>query len=94
MDSNDTTYEGWDIHTGRGIDNPDDWKPGDPDRYIVRGYAVWPPLAKGADDWTSIEPVLAESEHFTDERLARRYHAEVAVKLQQLIDERRVQTGW
>lgn len=95
MDANDTTYEGWFIRTVTGIDNPDDWKRGDPDRYIVRGVAEFPPLDPGADEWTSIAPITAESRHFANPVFARRFHAEVAVKLQQLIDERRPAVeGW
>jgi hypothetical protein len=95
MDSNETTYEGWAIRTVTGIDNPDDWTPGKPDRFIVRGYAQWPELQAGWENWSDITPIRSESKHFTEPRLRQRFHAEVAVKLQSAIDARRLaDEGW
>lgn len=84
-----TTHNDWEVRTVVAIDNPDDWKPGDPDRYFVRGVAIFPPAARDGFSFTSLDPLTADSAHFTDERLAPRFHAEVAVQLQLAIDARR-----
>ena len=89
MDSNDTTYHHWQIRTVTGIDNPEDWRKGDPDRYIVRGYAQFPPNGIDSFSWTDLAPIEAESEHFADARDTARQHATVIGRLQDAIDARR-----
>lgn len=75
----------WELRTVVGIDNPDGWKPGDPDRYLVRGIAE---LAHDGDrfKYSSDQPQLFDTEHFTDAGLARRHHGEATMKLQALIN--------
>lgn len=89
MDSNDTTHHHWLIRTVTGYDNPEDWRSGDPDRYIVRGYAQFPPNGIDGFSWTDLTPIEAQSRHFTNKALERRFHAEVIGMLQDAIDARR-----
>lgn len=83
--STTSTHLEWDIRTVVGIDNPDDWKPGDPDRYFVRGIATLLPDADRfnyADD----QPQIVDGAHFTDESLADGQHAAATRALQQLLN--------
>lgn len=75
----------WEIRTVVGIDNPDDWEPGNPDRFYVRGIAEVRPDGDRFG-YTSNEPLIVTTEHFDDERLARRYHGEATIKLQEMIN--------
>lgn len=94
MDANETSHAGWHIRTVTGFDNPEGWKPGDPDTYVVRGVAEFPPFDPEAENWASTDPLTAESRPFTNMALTRRFHAEVEVKLRELIDARRPGEGW
>lgn len=75
----------WEARTIVGFDNPDDWKPGDPDRYFVRGVAE---LRADADRfaYSSNEPVIYTTGHFTDPRLAASFHGEARMELKQAIN--------
>lgn len=75
----------WEIRTVVGFDNPDDWKPGDPDRYLVRGVAE---LRHDGDRfrYTSDAPLLATTEHFDDARRAAVWHADARLQLQDMIN--------
>lgn len=81
-----STHHVWEIRTVVGIDNPDDWKRGDPDTYVVRGVAQFPAGGVDAFSWLSLDPLTAESERFTDERLAMFWHDQVTGRLQEMID--------
>lgn len=83
--STETTHLDWEIRTVVGIDNPDDWKPGDADRLFVRGIAT---LRADGDrfGYSSDRPQTFDTEHFTDERLAPRYHGEATMQLKQAIN--------
>lgn len=83
--STDSTHLDWNIRTVVGIDNPEDWKPGDPDRYFVRGIAEFD---QGGDrfGYSSIDAQTVDTDHFTDERLAARYHGEATSRLWQAIE--------
>ena len=74
----------WEIRTIVGFDNPDDWKPGDPDRYFVRGVAELRPDGDRFA-YTNIEPQVYSTGHFADPRLAARYHGETRLALEQAI---------
>lgn len=76
----------WLIITVVGYDNLDDWKPGDPDRYYVTGTATLP-LGDAGATYSTDQPQIVRTDHFTDERLARRYHGEATAKLQQMINK-------
>ncbi|GEM_PF-5329979 len=84
-----TTHLDWEIHTVVGIDNPDDWKLGDPDRYFVRGIAT---LLPDADrfNYTDDEPQIVDGDHFTDESLAEGQHAAATQALLRLINGLRI----
>jgi hypothetical protein len=83
--STESRHLDWELRTVVGIDNPDDWKPGDPDRYFVRGIAT---LAHDGDKfgYSSEDPISLDGAHFTDPSLARRYHGEATMRLQELIN--------
>lgn len=83
--STESEHLDWDIRTVVGIDNPGDWKPGDPDRFFVRGIAE---VSADGDrfNYSSDKPLTVTTEHFTDERLARRYHGEATAALWKLIE--------
>lgn len=85
----DSRHLDWDIRTTVGIDNPDDWKPGDPDRLFVRGVAT---LAADGDrfDYTDDQPQIIDGTHFTDESLAGEQHAAAQRALQMLINGLRI----
>ena len=80
-----SSHLGWEIRTTVGIDNPDNWKHGDPDRYFVCGIAE---LAPNADrfDYSSDQPQTFSTPHFTDERMAARFHGEATSRLWQMIE--------
>lgn len=85
----DSRHLDWDIRTTVGIDNPDDWKPGDTDRLFVRGIAI---LAADGDrfGYTDDQPQIIDGTHFTDESLAGEQHAAALRALQLLINGLRV----
>lgn len=86
----DSRHLDWDIRTTVGIDNPDDWKPGDPDRLFVRGIAT---LAADGDrfGYTDDQPQIIDGTHFTNEGLANEQHAAAQRALQLLINGLRIQ---
>lgn len=86
MDANETTHAGWHIRTLTGFDNPEGWKRGDPDTYVVRGVAEFPRDGVDAFSWLSLEPLVEKSERFTDRSQAGAHHAKVADQLAQRID--------
>ena len=79
----------WHIRTVVDFDNPDDWKPGDPDRYVVRGVAE---VRADGDrfSYSSNEPLTYTTGHFYEERRAAVYHAEASVDLQQRISRMKI----
>lgn len=83
--STESRHLDWNIRTVVGIDNPDDWTRGDPDRYFVRGLAE---IAHDGDrfSYSSDKAISVDTPHFTDERLAARYHGEATAQLWKLID--------
>lgn len=87
--STESRYMDWEIRTVVGIDNPDDWRPGDPDRYLVRGIAE---LAHDGDRfaYSSDKAQVFDTEHFTDANLARRYHGEAAMRLEAIVSALRL----
>jgi hypothetical protein len=85
----ESEFMDWYIRTVVGIDNPDEWKPGDADRYFVRGVAE----VKRDDsrfNYTSNEPVIFTTGHFTDPRLAPSFHGEARMELEQAIGRLRI----
>ena len=74
----------WEIRTIVGFNNPEDWRPGDPDRYFVRGVAE---LRADGDRYayTSVEPQIYSTGHFHEERRAPAYHGEARMELEQAI---------
>lgn len=83
---NETVHEGWLIRTVVGYDNPEGWTKGDPDRYIVRGVAEFPPNGIDGFSFLSLDPLTDESEHFDVPAQAGIHHAKVTQKLQEAID--------
>lgn len=83
--STESRHLDWNIRTVVAIDNPADSKPGDPDRYFVRGIAE---IAHDGDrfGYTSDQAQTVDTDHFTDERLAARYHGEATSRLWQAIE--------
>lgn len=86
----DSKHPDWLISTVVGFNNPADWKPGDLDRFCVRGIAPLP-LGDARGTYTTEEALVVTTNHFTDERLALRYHGEATAKLQQIINKLRVE---
>ena len=81
------TFMDWEIRTMVDFDNPDDWVPGDPDRYVVRGFAERNHSSERLS-YRSNEPQVFTTGHFTDARLAARYHGEARMELEQAISRR------
>ena len=87
--STESEFMDWHIRTVVGFDNPDDWKPGDADRYFVRGVAE---MRTDGDrfSYSSNEPQVHSTGHFTDPRLAPRFQGEARMELEQKISRLKV----
>lgn len=87
--STESRHLDWNIRTVVAIDNPDDWKPGDPDRYFVRGIAE---IARDGDrfNYTSDQAQIVDTAYFTDLRMTGRHHGEATSRLWQAIELLRV----
>lgn len=81
----DSRHLDWVIRTVVAVDNPDDWKSGDSDCYYVSGIAE---IAADGDRfaYTSLQPQTYNTDHFTDERRAARYHGEATAQLWKAIE--------
>ena len=88
--STESTHLDWSIRTVAAPDNPEDWKPGDPDRYFVRGVAE---LRQDGDrfKYTSDKPLTVDTEHIDDVRRAAVYHADARLRLQDMINRLLIQ---
>lgn len=79
----------WKITTIVNVDNPKEWRPPEPYRLCIHGTATLGNSIK-ALLFSSSEPQVVISKHFTDENLADEYRQETVVELQQIINELRV----